>query len=138
MVAFFSILVVTTERTERDAMSGLYRLKSGYFGVLTALLLFSFSFHACAAGKKSAEKCNAQAITEAKKLLAFYRDNDDRMEIDSEVTPLMKMKNPQNQAQYFDVLQVWGYLYKGKYRMRLIFLADCTLMGEEILEYANP
>ncbi len=101
-------------------------------------LLFTISFPLFAAEKKSAETCKPQAISEAKKLLAFYRDNDDRVEIDDHVTPLAKIPNPQNKSQYFDVLQVWGNIYKGKYRMRFIFLNDCTLMGEEILEYANP
>lgn len=105
--------------------------------MLTALVLLTASFHTVAAEKKSADTCKVQAMTEAKKLLAFYHDNDDRAEVDSNVTPLMKIQNPENKAQYFDVLQVWGYVYKGKYRMRLIFLDDCTLMGEEILEYAR-
>ena len=48
------------------------------------------------------------------------------------------MQNPENKSQYYDVLQTWGYIYKGKYRRRFIFLNDCTFMGEEILEYANP
>ncbi|MEN0628327.1 hypothetical protein AAIG33_12920 [Phytobacter ursingii] len=105
---------------------------------LVASLLFAISFQSFSAEKKSAETCKPQAISEAKKLLAFYRDNDDRVEIDDHVTPLAKRQNPQNRSQYFDVLQVWGNIYKGKYRMRFIFLNDCTLMGEEILEYANP
>jgi hypothetical protein len=35
---------------------------------------------------------------------------------------------------------VWGSIYKGDYRMRLIYYVsgnDCTLMGQEILEYAS-
>jgi len=38
------------------------------------------------------------------------------------------------------VLEVWGSIYKGNYRMRLIYHVagkDCTLMGQEILEYAS-
>ncbi|MGR4051076.1 hypothetical protein [Kosakonia cowanii] len=102
------------------------------------LILFSMSHSSFAATKKSELTCKAQAITESKKLLAFYRDNDDRAEVDKDVTALAKMQNPENKSQYYDVLQTWGYIYKGKYRMRFIFLNDCTLMGEEILEYANP
>ncbi|AGN85298.1 hypothetical protein BBB57_17805 [Kosakonia sacchari] len=106
-------------------------------GILT-LLLCAITFPSLAAAKQSELTCKAQAITEANKLLAFYRDNDDRAEVDKDVTALAKMQNPENKSQYFDVLQTWGYIYKGKYRMRFIFLNDCTLMGEEILEYANP
>lgn len=96
------------------------------------------TFSSLAAVKTSELTCKAQAIAEANKLLAFYRDSDDRAEVDKDVTALAKMQNPENKSQYFDVLQAWGYIYKGKYRMRFIFLNDCTLMGEEILEYANP
>jgi hypothetical protein len=117
-------------------LKGRFKMKSVI--ALVASLLFAISFQSFAAEKKSAETCKPQAISEAKKLLAFYRDNDDRAEIDDHVTPLAKIQNPENKSQYFDVLQVWGNIYKGKYRMRFIFLNDCTLMGEEILEYANP
>ncbi|MGG7447690.1 hypothetical protein ACQ3G7_16670 [Kosakonia oryzendophytica] len=105
---------------------------------IITLLLFAITFPAVTAAKDSELTCKTQAINEANKLLAFYRDNDDRAEVDKDVTALAKMKNPENKSQYYDVLQTWGYIYKGKYRMRFIFLNDCTLMGEEILEYANP
>jgi len=61
------------------------------------------------------------------------------MSIDNKVTPLNQIKNPQNASRIFDALEIWGYIYKGKYRMRLIYSTelDCTLMGEEILEYAD-
>jgi hypothetical protein len=59
---------------------------------LVASLLFAISFQSFAAEKKSAETCKPQAISEAKKLLAFYRDNDDRAEIDDHVTPLAKIQ----------------------------------------------
>jgi hypothetical protein len=38
------------------------------------------------------------------------------------------------------VLEVWGYIYKGRYRMRFIYFhfgKSCILMGQEILEYAK-
>jgi len=38
------------------------------------------------------------------------------------------------------VLEVWGHIYKGQYRMRLIYARspkDCVLVGQEILEYAS-
>lgn len=108
------------------------------FAAIITAVLITLPFHIQAAQQKSAMTCKAQAVTEAKKLLAFYRDNDDRADIDNNVTPLARMRNPENRAHYFDVLQVWGTIYKGKYRMRFLFLSDCTLMGEEILEYANP
>ena len=49
--------------------------------------------------------------------------------------------NPANPRQKFQVLEVQGTIYKGQYRMRLIYFrsgSGCLLMGQEILEYANP
>jgi hypothetical protein len=83
--------------------------------------------------------CEKQAITDARKLLSFYRDGDNRIEIDQSVKKMHSMKNPANPKRDFDVYEVWGYIYKGNYRMRLIYYTDnnCLLMGEEILEFAN-
>ena len=89
--------------------------------------------------KISSMECKKNAVSDAKKLLSFYRNDDDRIEIDDNIKPLSKIKNPQNHAQEFDVLETWGYIYKGKYRIRLTYYSsiDCTLMGEDILEYAS-
>ena len=41
----------------------------------------------------------------------------------------------------FDVLEVWGYIYKAEYRMRFIYAQipdSCLLMGQEILEASDP
>jgi hypothetical protein len=41
----------------------------------------------------------------------------------------------------FDVLEVWGYIYKAQYRMRFLYaqIPDaCVLMGQEILEASDP
>ena len=49
------------------------------------------------------------------------------------------MRNPANRLQRFDVLEVWGRIYKGQYRMRFIYARipnECVLMGQEVLEYA--
>ncbi|QKJ86812.1 hypothetical protein PMPD1_1862 [Paramixta manurensis] len=83
--------------------------------------------------------CKENALKDARKLLSFYRNNDERITIDDKVTPLAQTANPQNPSQKFDVLETWGYIYKGKYRMRFSYYSglDCTLMGEEILEYAD-
>jgi hypothetical protein len=104
---------------------------------LVTSLLFTLSFSSFAAEKKSAETCKTQAISEAKKLLVFIVIMMTGRKL-RPCHPQAKRQNPQNRSQYFDVLQAWGNIYKGKYRMRFIFLNDCTLMGEEILEYANP
>lgn len=109
---------------------------------ILALLSILVSAGGHAAAQVSSLTCKDEALKDSKKLLSFYRDNDDRIEIDDNVTPLAKIKNPANAKQHFDVLETWGYIYKGKYRMHLIYYtspgdSDCVLMGEEILEYAN-
>lgn len=107
-----------------------------YIQLLSFISILATS-SAYAAAQSSSLACKAEAVKEAYKLLSFYRDNDDRIAIDDKVTPLAKIKNPANERQLFDVLETWGHIYKGKYRMRLIYSPDCTLMGEEILEHAS-
>jgi len=49
------------------------------------------------------------------------------------------LKNPAGKGQ-FDVLEVWGHIYKAQYRMRFIYAkvgAEHVLMGQEILEFAQ-
>jgi hypothetical protein len=86
--------------------------------------------------------CAAGAIDRAKQLLTFHSGPDDRMTIDKTVKQLPSMRNPEDPAQSFKVLEIWGYIYKGRYRMRFIYFnspaTSCVLMGEEILEYARP
>jgi hypothetical protein len=50
------------------------------------------------------------------------------------------IRNPANRAQRFDVLEVWGDVYKAQYRMRFIdarLPGECVLMGQEILESSS-
>ncbi|KGT95875.1 hypothetical protein NG99_01670 [Erwinia typographi] len=107
--------------------------------IIVASMVMLTAFSSFAATNKSSMTCKDSALRDAKKLLSFYRDNDDRISIDDKVTPRPQIKNPQNASQTFDVLETWGYIYKGKYRMRLTYYSaiDCTLMGEDILEYAD-
>jgi len=85
-------------------------------------------------------RCAPAARAQAHKLLAFHVDGDDRIEIDTSVRTLLSMRNPANRLQRFDVLEVWGRIYKGQYRLRLIYARipnECVLMGQEVLEYAG-
>jgi hypothetical protein len=87
-----------------------------------------------------AHHCSGAAIEQAKKLLAFHFGADDRIEIKESVKKLPSLYNPAHKKQLFDVLEVWGYIYKGQYRMRFIYArlpGACILMGQEILEYAK-
>lgn len=82
--------------------------------------------------------CANDALKRAQSLLHFHFD-DERIDIAKSVKSLASIHNPANPKQLFDVLEVWGYIYKGQYRMRFIyaqFPQQCVLMGQEILEYA--
>jgi len=89
---------------------------------------------------QTAHRCAPAAREHAQKLLAFHVGGDDRIEIEKSVRTLLPMRNPANRLQRFDVLEVWGRIYKGQYRLRLIYARipnECVLMGQEVLEYAR-
>lgn len=102
------------------------------FLVIAALCLPNITF--------ADSQCAVNAVAQAKKLLSFHSDGDDRIEIMPEVKELPSITNPADKKQKFQVLEVWGYIYKGSYRMRLIYYPldkDCVLMGQEVLEIAK-
>ena len=89
---------------------------------------------------QAAHRCAGAAGEQAKKLLTFHFGPDDRIEIDKAVKVLAPIRNPADRAQRFDVLEIWGHIYKGQYRMRFIYAqlpGECLLMGQEILEFAS-
>ncbi|MBV6388991.1 MULTISPECIES: hypothetical protein [Nitrosomonas] len=86
-------------------------------------------------------QCGSEAILQAQKLLSFHVDGDDRAHVDPKAIALPSIRNPANRKQKFLVFEVGGTVYKGKYRMRLIYYplsSECVLMGQEILELASP
>jgi hypothetical protein len=112
------------------------RAKSVGKAALCALLLIMSNL----AYGQPQHQCSSAATQQAKKLLAFHFGQDDRIEIDKNVKRLAPIHNPANNKQLFDVLEVWGYIYKGQYRMRFIYAqlpGKCVLMGQEILESAS-
>lgn len=107
---------------------------------IRSILLGSMLLVLAGALNASPQDCTVPAIAQARKLLSFHSDGDDRIEIDKAVKELPSLKNPANEQQRFQVLEVWGYIYKARYRMRLIYApmgGSCTLMGQEVLEYAK-
>jgi hypothetical protein len=108
-------------------------------------LVAALAMHAMApaggapAWAQPAHRCAADAMQQAQKLLVFHFGADDRIEIDKTARGLAPIRNPANRAQRLDVLEVWGRIYKGQYRMRFIYAQspDCVLMGQEILEFAS-
>ncbi|MDI6539865.1 hypothetical protein QMA77_23410 [Pantoea ananatis] len=112
-------------------------LRRRRFFTLAALIVSAYSLPLLA--ETSSLMCQGEALKDARSLLGFYNNNDPRVAIENKVTPLSVLTNPANTTQHFDVLEVWGFVYKGKYRMRLIYSPQvhCLRMGEEILEYAS-
>lgn len=89
---------------------------------------------------ESNHRCSTAATQQAHRLLIFHAGADDRIAVDETVKALATISNPANKTQSFDVLEVWGFIYKAKYRIHLLYAqmpGDCLLMGQEILEYAN-
>ena len=108
----------------------------GIAAVLCAIALTGLS----PASAQSPHHCASAASDQARKLLVFHFGPDGRIEIDKSVKTLAPIRNPANRAQRLDVLEVWGYIYKGQYRMRFIYAQspkECVLMGQEVLEYAS-
>jgi len=109
-------------------------------------LAVATSLSAAAAGASTPQSsaaphhCASAAREQAQKLLTFHFGPDGRIEIDKTAKVLAPIRNPANRAQRLDVLEVWGHIYKGEYRMRFIYAQmpnDCVLMGQEILEFAS-
>ena len=104
-------------------------------------LVLPVLFLACgAAWAEDAHRCSAAASKQALQLLRFHSGNDDRIEIDRSVKVLAPIRNPADKRQAFDVLEVWGFIYKAQYRMHFLYAqlpGECILVGQEVLEYAK-
>jgi hypothetical protein len=86
--------------------------------------------------------CAKDAVEKAMPLLKLHFDQAEKLEnagIDDQVRVLVPIKALKGNGK-FDVLEVWGHIYKADYRMRFIYAQGkgCTLMGQEILEASNP
>lgn len=85
--------------------------------------------------------CASDAISRAKPLLTLHFGEGDLISIENKAKELPSIRNPADPKQRFKVYEVWGFIYKGEYRMRFIYYASavtgCVLMGQEILEYAR-
>ena len=92
------------------------------------------------ANAKPLHRCADHATEQAKKLLSFHLNSDSVIEIAKPVKTLAPIRNPANKKQRLDVLELWGNIDKGQYRLRFIYAripGECVLMGQEVLEYAN-
>lgn len=107
--------------------------------VFAAALLIAASG---AASAKAQHACAADARKIAAALLRLHFDDGDNLKISigDEVKRLAPVRALRGKGQ-FDVLEVWGYIYKAEYRMRFLYAQvkdGCVLMGQEILEAADP
>ena len=88
-----------------------------------------------------APPCAVDAAKQALKLLRFHTDGDDRASIDPDTMRGIGTVGSLGGKRRFDVIEVEGSVYKGVYRIRLIYApitGNCVLMGQEIFERADP
>ena len=89
-----------------------------------------------AASADTGHTCSSNAVSRAGKLLVFYADPDGPWAVDKNAIKIGTVAAIHGKRRY-DVLQVWGYIYKARYRMRFIYATvggQCVLVGEEIFE----
>jgi hypothetical protein len=89
-----------------------------------------------------AHPCDADAIKRGMPLLELHFESDEleNAGVDDTVKQLPPIKALKGTGR-FDVLEVWGHIYKADYRMRFIYAQipdSCVLMGQEILEASDP
>ncbi|MCP8937640.1 hypothetical protein NK718_03875 [Alsobacter sp. SYSU M60028] len=95
-----------------------------------------------AAARAADPQCASQAREQARALLAFHVGPDIGSPVD--VAPDVRVLPPVRAlagSHRFAVLELWGSVYKARYRMRLIYHVlgpDCVLMGQEIFEASAP
>ncbi len=89
--------------------------------------------------------CAPDAVIRGKALLTLHFNDGQPgdapiVHIDDAVKTLAPVKALKGTGR-FDVLEVWGYIYKAEYRMRFLYAqipGECVLMGQEILEASDP
>jgi len=86
--------------------------------------------------------CAGDAIAKADQLLRFHGEVQagPPAAVEQTVKVLPPVKALRGNGR-FDVLEVWGHIYKADYRIRLTYAqikGSCTLMGQEILEASDP
>jgi hypothetical protein len=104
--------------------------------ILAVLMLMTTSAYA------QDQPCTADALIKAGLLLRFHVElkPTDPVDIDPQVKALPPVKALKGNG-HFDVLEVTGHYIKATYRMRFLYApirGTCPLMGQEILEVADP
>lgn len=91
----------------------------------------------------SGHPCASDAVGRSRDLLVFFRHPDEtgfsgQWSVDEAAKEVGQVSAITGPGRY-DVLEVWGNVYKGRYRMRFIYAVvegKCVLIGQEILEDA--
>ena len=116
-------------------------MKAIYYPIVLASLLGLAGVSHAASIQVKQLQCAGMAVEQAKKLLAFHVGSEANVTIDPQTKLLPPMANPKFKKQKFEVIEAWGSVNQDRYRMHLIFFpqdAKCTLMGQEIIEFAKP
>ncbi len=107
----------------------------------TVVALVFLAAAATAASPAAAHECDGDAQARAVPLLQLqFEDPGMDVGVGDEVTELAPLRALKGNGK-FDVLEVWGYIYKAEYRMRFIYAqipGSCLLMGQEIIEASDP
>jgi hypothetical protein len=86
--------------------------------------------------------CAGDAAAKAEALLRLHNElvKDGPVAVDPAVRLLPPVKALKGNG-HFDVLELWGHVYKADFRLRFLYAqikGSCALMGEEILEASDP
>jgi hypothetical protein len=105
-----------------------------------ALVLSLVSGGACVA--QARHPCAADARVRATALVKLHVGEDAAasIAIDDAVKNLPAVKALKGDGR-FDVLEIWGHVYKADYRLRFLYArvgGTCVLMGQEIIEASDP
>jgi hypothetical protein len=91
--------------------------------------------------QETTHPCAADALKRAEPLLRLQAEGADQpLDVEKTVKVLAPVKALKGKGR-FDVLEVWGHVYKATYRMHFIYAQipnSCALMGQEILEADSP
>jgi hypothetical protein len=95
-----------------------------------------------AQAQQKTHPCATDALKRADILLRLQAEAaaDQPVDVEKTVKVLAPVKALKGKGR-FDVLEVWGHVYKATYRMHFIYAQipnSCALMGQEILEADDP
>jgi hypothetical protein len=112
--------------------------------LIATCMLAALSVSSVSAPALASEHCIADAKARGARLLTFHfndrKEGEVLLQIDDKVERLAPAAALKGDGQ-FDVLEVFGYIYKATYRMHFLYAQiqdSCVLMGQEIIEVSDP